>query len=53
MLSVRARLYRESTIGALGLASRFGNLNWEFNTASEPSGGVHGLYLYGWGNTNE
>ena len=36
----------------IGACIEIRNLNWEFNTASEPSGGVHGLYLYGWGNTN-
>ena len=28
------------------------NLDWEFNTASEPSGGVNGIYIFGWANTN-
>lgn len=35
-----------------GAAIECRNLAWEFNTASEPSGGVHGLYLYGWANNN-
>lgn len=30
----------------------FRNLDWEFNTASEPSGGIHGMWIYGWENTN-
>lgn len=30
----------------------FRNLDWEFNTASEGPGGIHGMWLYGWENNN-